>query len=227
MLPENYVVVLNSANGVGTYNAQKTYYFDWTTMPRGKYKISFSFVGKVNNIDGTKLALVNIQFGSSKVFTTGPSVAAQTSSFLGALQTKACNGANAYTFYGDNTLPPTYIDDRPQQTTFSVNIVDDLGYPFIDAAAVNTSVGSSIAGTVLTIAGAGGLQNFRPGSVLTGTGVTAGTYIVSSLTGTGGNGTYFVNVSQYVTATAISGTGTDLNGYVLALSFEHLSVAGV
>ena len=46
-----------------------------------------------------------------------------------------------------------------------------------------------------------------PGMVLTGTGVTAGTYIVSQTTGTDGStGTYVVSVSQTVASTTITGT---------------------
>jgi hypothetical protein len=48
------------------------------------------------------------------------------------------------------------------------------------------------------------------GSLITGTGVTAGTTITAFLTGTGGNGTYTVSPSpQTVTSTAITGTVND------------------
>jgi len=46
-----------------------------------------------------------------------------------------------------------------------------------------------------------------PGMVITGTGVTAGTYIVSQTTGTDGStGTYVVSASQTVASTTITGT---------------------
>jgi len=46
-----------------------------------------------------------------------------------------------------------------------------------------------------------------PGMFITGTGVTANTYIVEQLTGTAGNtGTYRVSISQTVASTAITGT---------------------
>jgi hypothetical protein len=54
-----------------------------------------------------------------------------------------------------------------------------------------------------------GTGRFTVGSLLTGTGVTAGTYITALGTGTGANngGTYTVNISQTVSAgTAITGT---------------------
>lgn len=220
-----YNVILNSVNGTGTYNAQKTYTFDWSVLPRGKYQVHYSYVGKVNNIDGTKLALISLPLGSSKTFTAGSSSGAQTTNFLGALSALVIQvGANSNWRADDSTNPPIYLDDRPYQSTFQVDILDGNGIPFIDATAgVNTSAGSTIAANVLTIAGAGGALNFRAGSVLTGAGVTAGTYIIRSITGTGGNGTYLVTTTpDIVVGVAISGTGTDLNSYNLSLSFDLL-----
>lgn len=45
------------------------------------------------------------------------------------------------------------------------------------------------------------------GDVLSGSGVTAGTTIVALGTGTGGNGTYVVNISQTASSTTITATG--------------------
>jgi hypothetical protein len=66
----------------------------------------------------------------------------------------------------------------------------------------------AISGTALTItvATSGALYI---GSLLTGTGVTAGTTISAFLTGTGGVGTYTVSISQTVSSTAITGTMND------------------
>jgi lysophospholipase L1-like esterase len=65
-----------------------------------------------------------------------------------------------------------------------------------------TRVTGSISGTTLTVtAKANG--NLGMGSVIQGTGVTAGTKIVALGTGTGGTGTYTVDISQTVTSTTI------------------------
>lgn len=66
----------------------------------------------------------------------------------------------------------------------------------------------AISGTTLTItvATSGALYI---GSLLTGTGVTAGTTITAFGTGTGGTGTYTVSASQTVSSTAITGTVND------------------
>ena len=229
-----YNVVLNSVNGSGTYNAQKTYNFDWSVMPRGKYRVHYTYTGKVNNIDGTKLALINVPLGNSKTFTTGATTQAAQSNFLGALSPLVSQIAatNSTWKADDNTNAPIYLDDRPYQSTFQVDILDGNGLPFVDAtAAVNTSTTSTIAGNILTIAGAGGAKNFRSGVVISGAGITAGTQIIRQLTiavevpaiPAGGNGTYLVTTTPDIAVgQAINGTGTDLNSYNLTLSFFYL-----
>jgi hypothetical protein len=71
------------------------------------------------------------------------------------------------------------------------------------------ALGGSISGTVFTDT-THGVNRFTVGMQLSGTGVSAGTYITSLGTGTGANagGTYNVNISQTVTSQTITGTGT-------------------
>ncbi len=72
-----------------------------------------------------------------------------------------------------------------------------------DRVAVFTA---SIAGTTMTVTAIAS-GTIYPGMVLTGTGVTAGTYIVSQTTGTDGStGTYVVSASQTVGSRTITGT---------------------
>ena len=73
------------------------------------------------------------------------------------------------------------------------------------AAAATGALGGSIAGTVFTDT-THGTGTFAVGQVLSGTGVVAGTYIVSAGTGTGANngGTYTVSQTQTVTSQTIS-----------------------
>ena len=71
------------------------------------------------------------------------------------------------------------------------------------------ALGGSISGTTFTDT-THGTGTFAIGQVLTGTGVTPGTYIVSLGTGTGANntGTYTVSASQTVAAQTITGAGS-------------------
>jgi hypothetical protein len=67
-----------------------------------------------------------------------------------------------------------------------------------------TSTGSSISGTTLTI-GTVTAGTVGVGQYLTGTGVTAGTRIVASISGSGAGSTWTVDTSQTVGSTAING----------------------
>lgn len=86
---------------------------------------------------------------------------------------------------------------------FQYNTVDySNGVTVVSHAA---SVTGSIALTTLTVSAVTS-GTLLPGMTITGTGVTAGTYIVVQLTGTpGGAGTYTVNNSQTVVSTTITG----------------------
>jgi len=75
--------------------------------------------------------------------------------------------------------------------------------------AVTGTLGGSIATTTFTDT-THGSGRFTIGQLLTGSGVTTGTYITALGTGTGSNngGTYTVNISQTVTNQTITGTAT-------------------
>jgi len=92
--------------------------------------------------------------------------------------------------------------------------------------ATTAALGGSISGTVFTDT-THGTNRFTVGMQLTGTGVSAGTFITSLGTGTGANngGTYNVSVSQTVTAQTITGTATPnglYTGGVVAPSIKNV-----
>ena len=68
------------------------------------------------------------------------------------------------------------------------------------------SVTASISTTTMTVTTVSS-GSLKPSMIISGTGVTAGTYIIAQLTGTaGGAGTYTVSASQTVSSTTITGT---------------------
>jgi hypothetical protein len=103
---------------------------------------------------------------------------------------------NAYVIY--NHLEKIWYYGTIDRTAWSDSSLRD--YP---QAIIGTYVTGSISGTTLTITAvtAGSLQ---VGSVLDGTGVLPGTTITALGTGTGGTGTYTVNISQSVVSTALT-----------------------
>jgi hypothetical protein len=86
--------------------------------------------------------------------------------------------------------------------------------------AANVFTGS-ISGTTLTIS-AVTTGVLTVGQTITGTGVAAGTQILALGTGTGGTGTYIVNIAQNVASTTITGSGGTMT--VTAVSSGTLAV---
>jgi hypothetical protein len=84
------------------------------------------------------------------------------------------------------------------------------GWDAINLNSVAFSGTGAISGTTLTISAVTS-GNLIVGSIIYGTGVTAGTTITALGTGTGGTGTYTVSVSQTVSSTTISSYG-DVSG---------------
>lgn len=103
-------------------------------------------------------------------------------------------------YYG--TLERTYWLDSPLRSSpmANVNVL-----PFVGTGSI--AAGSPTTYGVLTISAitSGALY---VGSVLSGTGVTAGTQVTAFISGTGGTGTYVVSVSQTVASTTIAATSS-------------------
>jgi hypothetical protein len=89
-----------------------------------------------------------------------------------------------------------------------------------------TASTSTIAGTTMTVATVSS-GVLKAGMLLTGTGVTSGTRIVSQLSGTaGGAGTYTVSIAQTVSATAITAAydlSVTIDGSVLTAASLNLA----
>ena len=78
------------------------------------------------------------------------------------------------------------------------------------AKIATASVTASISGTTMTVT-AVAAGSLAVGHILSGSGVTAGTYITALGTGTGADGTYTVSVSQTVGSTTIKGNAPVTN----------------
>ena len=86
--------------------------------------------------------------------------------------------------------------------TYSVTIPQTVASTTITGAGGTLTVGGTVTGT------------FAVGDTISGSGVTAGTYITALGTGTGGAGTYIVSPSQTASSTAITAySGTETAWY--------------
>ena len=113
------------------------------------------------------------------------------------------SSSTASSIFDLNSTAKLTIDGRVNQTGSSVMTIANLAPG--GATATTTASGSSISGTTFTV-GTLATGPFLIGQTLSGTGVTAGTVITGFGTGTGGAGTYTVNISQNVSAVVFTGT---------------------
>jgi hypothetical protein len=98
--------------------------------------------------------------------------------------------------------PATAVTGLVSGDQYAIAVLGTTDWLTVGAAAAAT-VTASQSGTELTVT-AVTLGTLKVGQQLSGTGVTAGTIITAYGTGTGGTGTYQVNIGQTVASTAIT-----------------------
>ena len=129
-----YNFVLNSNFGTGAPTASTKFFIDWSILPEGEYKVSFTFTSAITATDlgsTTNACLyLDVGQGSTSMIEASPSDItyaniAQRGSFLGCLrQTSFLNATDYVTYlYADlNNNPPVYIFSRPRNNSVSVDI---------------------------------------------------------------------------------------------------------
>ena len=130
-----YNFCLNSNFGGATPATSSTFFVDWSIMPEGEYKVSFTFTSSIAGTDlgNANNAVIYLDLGQASTSIIESS-AANTSNvyrggFLGCLrptgyQVGTTTPTDYLTFlYADtNTNPPVYILSRPRNNNISVDI---------------------------------------------------------------------------------------------------------
>ena len=123
-----YNIVFNSNNGTGNNN-QKTYFFDWSMIPSGKYQVSFSYQGQVNKLTGGEIALVYMNLGQHNNFEVLPN-GYTNGQYLGMVKPYILATASfLYADIGDNSS--FTINDRPSQNNITISIFNNANPPVI------------------------------------------------------------------------------------------------
>ena len=100
-----------------------------------------------------------------------------------------------------------------------ISVATQSYFVFVDTIEFTQQVIAEISGTTLTVSYAQpGASPLTVGMNLSGTGVAAGTKITALLTGTGGTGTYVVNISQSVASTYVTARLNDTARFGESLS---------
>jgi hypothetical protein len=128
-----YNILLNSNNKSGGTNNSAQYYFNWSVLPQGEYKMTFDYLGGSNNLKGEKVALVNIDLGQSQTFqASSTSTSASSSRCIGTLMPYALS-TTSFLYTQVTSNPIIYLKQRPSNNSFTVQLLDLTGAGFTDS----------------------------------------------------------------------------------------------
>jgi hypothetical protein len=238
---ETILVDLNNGQGVGgsnyltNSNTAQTGSLGQITIANTDTQLSTAYVGmriqltagtgvgQYGNIlsynNGTKVALVYrptfvpliITASSTTVFTVASTATLYTNMpiYIGANVSGLTSGTLYYVSATNFT-----------STQFSVSTSVSGGVQTLTAVSATPAVmaTSTIVGTTLNV-GTLNSGTITVGQILTGTGVSANTYIIANLSGSGSGSTWTVSVSQSVASTTITGT---ISVPVYAAGWDHV-----
>ncbi len=136
---DNFKLILNSNNGIGSNPNSLSYFYDFSQHEEGVYELTFSFVSGNNDVDPSQPAEVFISFNTLRSYSCVVNNGAQgavSSNHIGLLFPTYLSATNGYlrANMSDNTA--SYVR-RPYINTFSVNILTRAGVPYTDSNSAN------------------------------------------------------------------------------------------
>lgn len=143
MKPKSYNIVLNSVNGVGTLNSNKTYYMDFNNIkPDIPYELTFSFVGKANTLSTFSLPLVYLDLGQTNTYEAKGNTGNNISKFIGVLTPNQL--ATTSFLNAPMTNPPVYLDKIHSYNSINVLILNENGGAWLDISGTPQDVGTYV-----------------------------------------------------------------------------------
>ena len=195
--------VIGGSGGIGTYTVSVSQTVSSTTITGAAAAVSVTAPAGDNTNQVATTAFVTQNAVLSGSLLMWPTASAPSGYLL-------CNGTavSRSTYANLFSVIGTTFGAGDTTTTFNLpNYVNRM--PFGANATTTASVtgtindGSTNAGTILTVTAVGS-GTLAVGQAITGTGITAGTRITAFVSGSGGTGTYTVNISQLVASTTIT-----------------------
>jgi hypothetical protein len=120
---ETYTFVFNSINNKQT-PSRAVFNVDWNVMPDQPYHVYFSYVGEVNNVNGTQIPTIYVSSLNGfdyKVYNRNQQATSTQTNFLGLLRYDLI-GNNSFIYSDFKTNPPVYVSGRPTTSDCIVNI---------------------------------------------------------------------------------------------------------
>lgn len=119
---KSYTIVFNSLNS-GNSVINEFYNYDWGQLPNKPYKVTFSFVGTIDALVNTSLAVIYFDLNQqcSIVASGTGGTSGLKNKFLGCLLYSGTGASN--NLYADtHTNPPIYINGRPTNNNINIEI---------------------------------------------------------------------------------------------------------
>jgi hypothetical protein len=117
-----YNVVLYSTLGTGGGD-NENFYYDWSQMEDVPYKVTFTFICPVLTLTNTAIGTIFVDLGqnSNKLAQGTTTNITYKASYLGSLFYTG-TGANTYLYADTKTNGPTYLNGRPRNNNFLVEV---------------------------------------------------------------------------------------------------------
>ncbi len=124
-----YNIVLNSSYGTAGADIRTVnYFYDWSRMEQGRYKLTFSFISSTLTTTNatvcnvfTDLCQTNTFFASNPDGTRNDTYGYQ---YLGMLRPSA-TGASSYIYSPNNFNGELFLNQRPQNNIFSILLLNN------------------------------------------------------------------------------------------------------
>ena len=123
-MSKSYNIVLNSAKNysVGASQASVTYAIDCHFLEPGQYEVHFTFVSNVLNVTGSDVGNIFINFGGNQQsFHAFNTTTASSINYLGITKPYII-GTSSFLLAEDNTNPPIFLNGRPTNNLFTVEV---------------------------------------------------------------------------------------------------------
>ena len=125
-------VIINSNNKVSGTNNNAVYFINWGSILKEKtpYRMHWTYVGQPNTLTiSSKLAQVTVDFQMEQYLNKTSTYGAPTTQTIGCLRSFYLNGTVNYLFSDDNNNPPIYLQNRPYNDTFNVQVLTNDNPP--------------------------------------------------------------------------------------------------
>jgi hypothetical protein len=108
-----------------TTTAGEVFYYDWSQLPQGAYKVTFVFVGAIATLTNTTIANIFCDLGQNSQIVSASNQSYRTG-FLGALQfTTSDADGSLYATLTNNI--PIYLNQRPTNNRVFIEIHANTG----------------------------------------------------------------------------------------------------